>query len=352
MMKPIKTGIWGLGRAGHMMHFGELARFPEQFILYAGCDIDAERRAEAVKDAPQIKIYEDPEEFLKDPEIELINIATRSPDHTAHAIRAAEAGKYVMVEKPIACSYEEALKLKEASERFPGKIFIRHNRRFEPAFEHIREIIQTGKLGEIFEVKLCRHDFQWRKDWQTIIACGGGQLLNWGPHIVDHALRFLESPVKEIWSDLKLVAARGDAEDHLKIILKGENNRVVDLEISGGCPIADPVYVIRGSRGSLVCHDEQKLILCYMDPAQSIPETKADPGNPPLRGGFGGQEAPVWIREEIPVAPSTGDYIERIWEYLYRSIRCGEPYPITIEEAVEVVRVIDHVKKGSIHVVK
>ena len=306
----------------------------------------------AMKKKHGIHVYDNSADFLKDQEVELVTIATRSPDHVKHAIEAAEAGKYVMVEKPIACTLADALELKKASEKFPGKIFIRHNRRFEPAFVHIREIIKSGKLGEIFEIKLCRHNFQWRADWQTLLDFGGGQLLNWGPHIVDHALQFLESPVREIWSDLKLVAAKGDAEDHLKIILKGENGRVVDLEISGGVSLPDPVYVVRGSRGSLVSYDEKRLKLKYLNPAVPIPEIKASSANPPLEGGFGGQVAPVWVEDELGVAPSTGDQTEKIWLYLYETIRNGAPYPITIDQAVEVVRVIDKVKQGPIDVVK
>ena len=286
MAEKIRVGVWGLGRAGNGMHFSELAMYPDQFEVVAGCDIDIERREAAMKKKHGIHVYDNSADFLKDQEVELVTIATRSPDHVKHAIEAAEAGKYVMVEKPIACTLADALELKKASEKFPGKIFIRHNRRFEPAFVHIREIIKSGKLGEIFEIKLCRHNFQWRADWQTLLDFGGGQLLNWGPHIVDHALQFLESPVREIWSDLKLVAAKGDAEDHLKIILKGENGRIVDLEISGGVSLPDPVYVVRGSRGSLVSYDEKRLKLKYLNPAVPIPEIKAASGDRSRRSGW------------------------------------------------------------------
>ena len=87
-------------------------------------------------------------------------------------------------------------------------------------------------------------------------------------------------------------------------------------------------------------------------PAVPIPEIKASSANPPLEGGFGGQVAPVWVEDELGVAPSTGDQTEKIWLYLYETIRNGAPYPITIDQAVEVVRVIDKVKQGPIDVVK
>ena len=352
MAEKIRVGVWGLGRAGHGMHLTELALYPDLYEVVAGCDIDESRRAATAAKRPELRLYDSPEAFLKDPDVELVTVATRSPDHVDHAIQAVEAGKIVMVEKPMACKYEDALRLQEVARRNPGKVFVRHNRRFESAFSHIREIIRSGKLGHIFEIKLCRDNFQWRADWQTILSCGGGQLLNWGPHLVDHALQFLESPVKEIWSDLKLIAAKGDAEDHLKIVFKGENGRIIDVEISGGAPISDPVYVVRGSRGSLVSFDEKRLKLKYLNPAFPVPDIKANPGNPPLEGGFGGNCDPVWVEDDLAVAPSNGDAPERIWVYLYESIRNHVPYPITMEQAVEVVRVIDLVKKDIIDVVK
>jgi len=352
MAGKIRVGIWGLGRAGNGMHIPELRQFPDQYEIVAGCDIDADRRAAAQKKLPDAKIYATPEEFLSDPNIELVNVATRSPDHVKHAIEAVKAGKMVMVEKPVACRIEDALELRKVAEANPGKVYIRHNRRFEAAFSHIREIIKSGKLGNVFEIKLCRHNYQWRADWQTILEHGGGQLLNWGPHLVDHALRFLESPVKEMWSDLAIVASRGDAEDHVKIVLKGENGRVVDVEISGGASLGDPIYAVRGSRGSLMSWDEKRLKLKYLAPGYPVCETPADPGNPPLEGGFGGKLSPVWVEDDLGVAPSNGDRPEMIWNYLYETIRLGKPYPITIDEAVEVVRVIDLVKKTPIRDVR
>lgn len=183
------------------MHIHELGLYPDMFEIVAGCDWDPARREAAAKKLPGRPVYEKGEELLKDPNVELVSVATRSPDHVKHAIQAVEAGKMVMVEKPMACRIEDALELQKVADANPGRVFVRHNRRFEAAFSHIREIIRSGKLGHIFEIKLCRHNYQWRADWQTILDCGGGQLLNWGPHLVDHALQFLECPVKELWSD-------------------------------------------------------------------------------------------------------------------------------------------------------
>ncbi|MCP3968484.1 MAG: Gfo/Idh/MocA family oxidoreductase [Lentisphaerae bacterium] len=349
MSNKIKVGIIGLGRAGMNMHLPELNKFPELFEITAGVDIDPEH-CKIFNEKCEAKTYSDMDEMLKDANCDLVSIATRSPDHVKHAKKLLKTGKYVFLEKPIALNYAEAKELAEASKKYPGKLFLRHNRRFERPFNHIKEIIASGILGDVYEIKLHRHGYQRRCDWQTLIECGGGQLNNWGPHIVDHALRFLESPVKEIWSDLKKIAAVGDAEDHLKVILKGENNRIVDFEISDGTALSQPEYIVFGTKGALTS-DGKTIKMKYIDPEFVLPEIKPDPGTPSLDGGIANCYEDLskveWIEKEIDVTPSCDCYMRTIWEKIYESIRNGAEFPVTIEQGLEVVRVTEIVKKNS-----
>ena len=346
MSEKIKVGILGLGRAGRGMHISEIAANSEQFEFVAGCDIAQDQIEETKKLHPNARYYTDMNELFADPEVELVTIATRSLDHVKHALAAFNAGKKVFCEKPVTPSVAEFDQLWEAEKSRPGSIFIRHNRRFEAAFSHIRDIIASGKLGWVYEIKLARNNFQWRNDWQTFRQFGGGQLLNWGPHLIDHSLQFLESPVKSVWSNLKLVAAKADAEDHIKIIFEGENGRIVDMEISGGAAIKDPVYVVHGTRGSLVSFDESRLKLKYMNPATPLPEIQPHNDNPK---GFGPGINPDWVEDDIQVAPANGNNIRTtIWRKLYDAIRNGKEFPIKFEEAREVVRVTEMIRQGAI----
>ena len=345
MSEKIKVGILGLGRAGRSMHLRELAMFKDKFEFVAACDWDPEQIAEAKKEYPNARYYTEYKDLLADPEVDLVSVASRSLDHVNHALEAFNAGKKVFCEKPVTPYVAEFDRLWEAEKSRPGSIFIRHNRRFESAFTQIRDIIASGKLGWVYEVKLARNSFQWRNDWQTFTKFGGGQLLNWGPHIIDHSLQFLESPVKSVWSNLKLVAAKADAEDHIKIIFEGENGRIVDMEISGGVAIKDPVYVVHGTRGSLVSTDETRLHLKYMNPAIPLPEIAPKEGNPK---GFGSGFTPEWVEDDLQVAPANGNTTHVIWRELYEAIRNGKEFPIKFEEAREVVRVTEMVRQGAI----
>jgi predicted dehydrogenase len=336
-----RVGIVGLGRAGGGMLSKELEARKDKFKITAVCDISREQ-CQPFEEKFSCKAYLDIKDILKDKDVDLVCISTRSIDHYNHAVMALNAGKHVFLEKPITLNYKDAVKLKKKAEKSKGKLFLRHNRRFEPAFQHILEIIKSGVIGKVFEVKLRRNSYSRRDDWQTLIKCGGGQLNNWGPHIIDHALRFLDSPVAELWSDLKKIAAVGDAEDHLKIIFKGENGRIVDLEISGGAAISEPEYLIFGDKGALSCKGNE-ITLKYLDPKVKLARKKPKTGNPK---GYT-SETLTWVEKTLKASPSSKCNTDSIWDCIYDTLTKRKKFPITLEQGVEVMRVVSEVKKGT-----
>jgi len=322
------------------MHCRELQGKEDLFTIVAACDVIASRR-ERMQERYGCRVYERIEDMIADPEVELVDIATRSHEHHKHALMALQADKDVFLEKPMCTTYQEATDLQAASAKSAGNLYIRHNRRFDPDFLHVREIIDSGILGEVYEIRLARHGYQRRDDWQTIKAFGGGQLLNWGPHVIDHALRFVDGAVANMYSALKLVAAVGDAEDHIKIVIKGENGRLVDLEISGGVAIGSPTYLVFGKRGSLSL-SRKEIQLKYLDPEQELAPREADPGTPGET--FGQREVLPWIEETIPVQAGSNAVI---WDHLYQAIREGETFPVSLDEAAQVMWVISAAKEGT-----
>lgn len=347
MSEPIRIGLIGVGRAGWGMHVPELAGRRDKYIYVAACDILEERR-QKMADRFGCKVYSDWHELINDKDVELVCIATRSIDHFPMAVAAAKAGKTVMVEKPMCITYAQALQLAEidADPSMP-RIFPRFNRRFENHFMTIREVIDSGKLGEVQNVYITRNGFDRRTDWQTLREYGGGTLLNWGPHIVDQSLRLLGSPVKEQYSDIRHTVAAGNAEDHVDITFVGENGRTVNMQICGDMVFPTPEYRVYGTRGAIIS-DGDVLRLRYIDPEQLLPDPEADPGTPGQTFGVSGtfkSEEPIrWLDETLPCR--VGD-LTVIWDYMYNAIRNGESYPITMDEAVGVIKAIDDAKTGT-----
>lgn len=342
----IRVGIWGIGRAGYCMHTVEIKKYESEFTVVAACDTDATRFEKLHEKFPEAATYTDGNAFLADSNIELVSVAVRSPQHVDYAIRALEAGKMVFLEKPIALTTAGTAKLAEAMKKFPGKLYFRHNRRFEAPFNAAMDVIHSGKLGEIFEFRMARHGFGFRDDWQSILECGGGQLNNWGPHVIDQATQMLESPVKSVWSDLKRIHSRGSAEDHIKIILKGENGRIGDLEISDSVAIGSSITEVYGSRGSLRV-EADGVHVKYMKPEQAMPTHEASTVSPDLSVGFGGGFVAEFVEEVIP---TKGEGITTEWDIyhmLYQTIREGKPFRVKAEEAFENVRIGEIVKKQN-----
>jgi len=337
-IRKIKVGIWGLGRAGTTMHLSELKRFSDYFEAVAACDLLPERGETFLKEFPGARFYTDDEAFLSDPDVELVSIVVRSQEHVEYTRRALSKGKTVFLEKPFGLSEAEADELLKLSTLYPDRLFFRFNRRFEAAFNHLREIMDSGILGDVYEIKLCRHRFQFRRDWQTLLECGGGQLNNWGPHLIDHALILLDSPLRDLWSDFKRVASLGTAEDHIKILFRGRNGRIVDLEISDGIALPGPVYFVAGTRGTLTAQTEEEFHLRYLSPDFPLPAIGSDPGTPRIGSGYGREIPAVWLEKTIPVKPANGAFMGDIYARVYRSIREGVPFPVRLEEILAVVR--------------
>lgn len=344
-MKKIRVGVLGLGRAGRLMHIPECSNYPDLYEITAVCDNDPERLKNLPAFAEKARLYSSCEELIADPSVDLVSVALRHSEHTPYAIRALEAGKYVFLDKPVALNMAEMLRLKEASDAHPGHLFLRHNRRFEAAFMKIKSLVDSGILGDVSMVKLYRSvGYCRRNDWMTMTRFGGGLLVNWGPHIIDHALRFLGSPVKDCWADLKSVICAGDGEDQIKVLLRGENGRVADVEIHGTTTLPGRLYEIWGTRGTLIYPDENNRIrIRRVEPEIPFPPIEPNPGQPPLR--YGNPDETLTFKEDLYDVPDTPMHI--IWRKMADAISGKAPYPITFEEGMEVVRVCDMILEKS-----
>ena len=342
MNKPIKLGMVGLGRAGRTMHLEELEGKDSLFEIYAVCDLEIER-CEEFKEKFGSKIYKNIEALVEDPEIEVVDIATRSADHYKHAKTALDAGKTVFLEKPMSESYEEAKKLIALGEKFgERRLFIRHNRRFEAKFMHLNKIIDSGILGEVFFIRRTVANFDHRKDWQTISQYGGGQLLNWGPHIIDQALRFCGGDYKKLFSVTRQIAAAGDCEDFIIATFEGINGRTVEIEISGGTALSVPDYIAYGTRGSLISRGDTYEIK-YMPSDYNLP---SDAPNPHTPSGvtFSSNEEIPFVTETLPWETN---FLDHTWRYLYSAVREGKDYPIKSSEALKVMQTISEIKRQN-----
>lgn len=350
-MKPsINFGVCGLGRIG-VVHCRFFSENRERYQPVAFCDLDVVRAEAAAKQFGG-KPYTDFAAFLANPELELAILATPSLDHARNAEQALAAGKIVLLEKPIGVTAADYELLQRLDQTYPGKLYFCHNHRFEPAFENTQAIIAEGLLGKIQIVKLAKHhQFARRNDWQMRLSFGGGQLSVWAPHLLDQGLQLLGSPVQDVWSYLRRILTPGDADDHVRILLEGQNGVVVEVEISNSVALPGPYCTIYGDRGTLVYDQAQKEIrLKYLDPQFRWPEIAADAQAPTPGTNWAAEQNLPWIEETRLVEPATSlwDQVEiEMARHLFEALRNGVPFPVKNADALEVVRITEVVKKQN-----
>lgn len=330
---PLKVGVIGLGRAGWDIHILRL-RDDERFRVSAVNDLSEERRAQAKTELGS-EPFDKYEDFLKNANCELVIVASQSVDHARHTIEALESGRHVVVEKPMAMNTGEAKRMIDASKAAGKKLFVHQNYRYSQDFRHIQEIIGSGLLGRVFEIRIRALNFARRNDWQTLQKFGGGSLNNTCPHYIDAGLVLLESPLKTMFADLQLTTDVGDADDHGKIILKGENGCVIDLEVSTSCAFTEPKWTVLGTAGTLRSDGETSEIK-YFDPSELQPLIVQE--GPPVNRGYGSGEELPW-REET--RSSLAEVPSDFYDNVFAVLRHGAAMDILPEQVLEVIRVIE-----------
>ena len=279
---PIAVGLVGLGRAGWHLHAEAVAHHAALFELDAVAD-PFPGRAEQSAHERGCRWYADHRPLLESPDVELVVICAPTTLHCRLAVEALDAGKHVLVEKPVAISLAEIDEMVGAARRNGRRLLASQNRRYTADFLELTRVLDSGVLGEVHEIRINWQSFKRRWDWQALAEQGGGALLNDGSHIVDQALVLLGDAEPDVWHwRHRTPLAAGTAEDHLKILLTAPDQPVLDLEINYACALPQPTWQVLGSAGALIGTDDY-LKWKYVDPdtvqpRTAVPESPADRG--------------------------------------------------------------------------
>ena len=188
----LKFGIIGHGFMGHE-HEKMLMNF-DGIEVVAECDIDPDQ----LKDVPEgVKSYEKAEDLINDPDVEVVLVVANNNQHKKLVIQAAEAGKDVICEKPVAMSIEDLDEMKEACDKAGVKFTVHHQRRFDPDFRTAKEVYDSGTLGKLYTIQSSLYGYNGNMhDWHVIPEEGGGMLVIDGtPLICGSSCTALITPV-------------------------------------------------------------------------------------------------------------------------------------------------------------
>jgi len=342
MSREVKVGIVGLGRSGWGIHARVFKKYPEMYRVVGVFDPIEERRQEAVSQFG-CKAHSDFESLIGDEEVELAVISTPSYLHAPQTIQALKAGKKVVCEKPMAASLAEADAMIQVAKDTRNLLTVFQNRRYAPDFLKVREVIQSGKLGRIVLIKMSWHSFARRWDWQTLRRFGGGELSNTAPHAIDQALQLFGEEEPEIFCDLQRTLTLGDAEDHVKIILRAPGSPMMDIEITHACAYPQSLWLVMGTQGGLT-GTSSSLKWKFFNP-EDLPPRQVDTRPTPDRS-YNVEEIP-WKEETWNLS---GDYYQSgdlaFYDELYETLRHGAPLSITPESVRTVMWVIEKCRES------
>lgn len=202
-MSDLNVGIVGLGwvAGAHIETFKNV----EGANVTAVCsrrDLD-EKQLEQQFGIP-IRVYNDYDDMLDDDSLDIIDICTEHPLHSEQAIAAAEAGKHMVIEKPIALNYKDAKAVGEAIDKAGVQACVCFEVRFSGQGMAIRSMIDEGLLGDLHygEIDYYHGIGPWynQYEWNIKKEMGGSSLLTAGVHALDLLLWYMDGEVEEVTS--------------------------------------------------------------------------------------------------------------------------------------------------------
>jgi predicted dehydrogenase len=256
-MNDIRIAILGVGWAGskHVEAIRELGRG-----LTVGClvDNDPDFLSEKCVELDVSKSYPRSEDAIADTEVDAISICLPHRFHCDVAVAAAEAGKHVLVEKPMAVTVDEATRMIDAASQNDVKLYVAENRPYHPMSQILREIVQSGDpVGEVLSISLVTgfradtYGYPGRRAWLGRPEEGGsGQWLLNGIHDVAQ-LRFILGEVSDIYmrEHHASTADRADVEG----TMVGQLNMAASFQVS--ILQSREIFVKGGLRGITIYGD-------------------------------------------------------------------------------------------------
>jgi len=333
-MNPIKTALCSFGMSGWVFHAPFLQVHPG-FDLYA---VWERSKKLAQEKYPNVKSYDTLDELLKDEAIELVVVNTPNYTHYDYAKEALQAGKHVVVEKPFTVNSKEGKELIQLAKKKKKKLSVYQNRRYDSDYKAIKNVIQEKLLGNVIEAEFHFDRFKEEvspKLHKEVPGPGTGSLYDLGSHLIDQALQLFGDPI-EIFADIQIMRPVSKVDDYFEVVLYYPGMRV---RLRSSYQVREPLpgYVIHGSKGS------------FIKPKTDVQEAMLQPGKVPGQPDWGTESETEKgllhteingkvIREYVPSLK--GNYLE-YYEGIYKAIRNNEPLPVSAEDGLKVVRVIE-----------
>ena len=335
-MKTLSTAVVGLGRVGWQFHLPQIGQHAG-FSLAAVVDPNAERLAEA-QATYGARGYRTVEALLAAERLDLLVIASPTHVHAEQAIAAMEADVDVFCDKPIAPSLAETDRMIAAMQRTGRKLMVYQPHRLTPEALVARQILDSGKLGELCMIKRAMTGYVRRHDWQAHKQFGGGMLNNFGAHMIDQLLFLTGGKISQLTCHLRRVATLGDADDVVKALFCLDNGVLLDLEINMASCLSTPAWLLTGRHGAAMPDDSGNAFTVKYFRAEELPPLALQEGLAAANRQYGTDEVLPWRTDTLPLAACTPPaFYDKCYDYY----ALDQPPFVPIVDTREVMRVIE-----------
>jgi predicted dehydrogenase len=249
---PVRVGVLGYGAIGH--EHNAAITLTQGLTLTAVCDPDPLRLAAARTLSPGVRGHTEGLALLADDDVDLVIVSTPPDSHAAWTLKALEAGKSVVVEKPFCLTVAEAdLQLAAAAQR-GLTLAVYQNRRWDPDYLALKAVVRSGQLGEVFHYESFIGGYGHPCNfWHSDEAVSGGALYDWGSHYLDWVLDLFGQEVewvsatthKRVWHDVTNA-------DHSRVLVHFVDGVEAEFIHSDLSAALKPKFYVLGTRGGLI----------------------------------------------------------------------------------------------------
>jgi predicted dehydrogenase len=251
-------------------------------------------------------VYDDWQEVVERDDVDAVAICSPNVFHVEQAVAAASRGKHVLVEKPIACTSQEADEMITAAQKAGVVLQVAHNLRYVPAVVGARDVVRGGRIGNVLSIRAAfghggprtwAPDSTWFFDTKL---SGGGALIDLGIHIIDVVNFVTGSSGREVTG---MTFGNEPAEDAAQIVVRYSNGALGQIHASWvSRPAPDMSLTIFGTEGMLHFDARTPLTLRPADGGKeeiALPDVQANPfddfartvgGEEPLGDAASGEE--------------------------------------------------------------
>jgi predicted dehydrogenase len=335
MSPKLRVGILGAGLIAPI-HAAGFQEVPDLAEVVAVCDTQPEN-AENVAALFDARVCSDYHDLLVDPDVDLIDVILPHHLHYPVAMDIIAAKKHFLLEKPVAVTYQQSLEIVEAAKKAGISLGIAENTRYIRAYLSAKKVILSGKLGEINlvrtflpaneRIRLADGEF-----WGRKTACGGGALIDSGPHTF-YLLKWLFGEVTELTAfTSQLYRVGSEVEDNADV--RGRLACGADFLSSFSFTVEIPHserLEVYGTNGSLIVDQMvNPPVKFYAEPVDFDGSPVEGPEYDPMGWHYFSivEEVKDFVHTVVENRPPTVDpldccYAVRVVEKAYESVRKG-----------------------------